>query len=223
MELQQLNDRFKDAPWFEQCSKEYILVGGVGGIGSSAMYCLTKTIPCTYMIIDMDTVAEYNVGTQFFGKDDVNKLKVQAVQEMATRYSGAKIMPFPRAITDTDSLNIVVSAFDNMAARKQLYEAWKKRPTREIFIDGRLRATMYEVYIVVPGREAQYEATLFDDSEVKDDECTFKQTSFFAMAIGAKITQALTNYLSNKYTKEDSCALPFKITEVGELFYFNAE
>lgn len=223
MELQQLNDRFKDAPWFEQCQKEYILVGGVGGIGSSAMYCLTKTIPCTYMIIDMDTVAEYNVGTQFFNKKDVDKLKVQAVQEMATSYSSARVMPFPRAITDNDKMPIMVSAFDNMKARKQLYEAWKKQEKREIFIDGRLRATMYEVYIVLPGREAQYEATLFDDSEVKDDECTFKQTSFFAMAIGAKITQALTNYLSNKYTKEDSCALPFKISEVGELFYFNAE
>ena len=35
-----VNGRFKDAPWYKQCENEDILLGGVGGIGSNALYYL---------------------------------------------------------------------------------------------------------------------------------------------------------------------------------------
>lgn len=219
----QINDRFKDAPWFIKSKEENILVGGVGGIGSSSMYCLAKTIPATYYIIDNDFVAQHNIGTQFFKKTDIDRYKVESISEMVKLYSDANTIPFNRKINEFDKLPITISAFDNMEARKQLFQNWKSLENREIFIDGRLRASMYEVYAVIKGREEEYETTLFNDSEVEDDMCTFKQTSYFAMMIGAKITQVLVNYLTNKYSEQDICQLPFKITEVGDMFYFNAE
>ena len=223
MEKLQINDRFKDAPWYENSIKEKILVGGVGGIGSSAMYCLAKTIPAYYFIIDNDTVEEHNIGTQFFSKKDFGTSKVDAVVKMVNDYSEARVSALGRKINSGDYLPITISAFDNMEARKQLFNQWKIKENRELFIDGRLRASMYEVYVVTKGREEQYKATLFEDSEVEEDVCTFKQTSYFAMMIGSKITQVLVNYLTNKYANEDICVLPFKVTEVGDLFYFNAE
>ena len=87
MNTLQYNDRFKDAPWYEKCLDEKILLCGLGGIGSSSLYCLTKTIPATYYIIDYDTVDSVNVGCQFFNKNDVGKPKVIAITEMAKSYS----------------------------------------------------------------------------------------------------------------------------------------
>ena len=218
-----INDRFKDAPWYEGCKNEKILIGGVGGIGSSSLYCLAKSIPAKYYIIDDDIVEAYNIGTQFFSKNDVGKHKVTSCSEMIYNYTAASVVPFPRRINSMDKMPIMISAFDNMKARKELFENWKSQENREIFIDGRLRATLYEVYVVTKGNEEKYEATLFDDDEVQDDACTFKQTAYFAMMIGAKITQVLTNYLTNKYSNADICALPFKISEIGEIVYFTAE
>lgn len=220
--MQQYDNRFKDAPWYEKCKEEQILVIGLGGIGSSTMYCLAKTIPAEYIILDGDTVEEYNIGCQFFEKNDVGYLKVESIHDMLVKHTSTTVSTIGSMWKEGDIVApITITALDNMKTRKEVFEQWKTMEDREILIDGRLRATMYEVYVVTPGREAEYEATLFEDSEVPDDVCTFKQTAYFAMMIGAKITQILTNYLSNKYTNSNTCVVPFKVSEVGELFWFD--
>ena len=70
--MKNYTNRFKDAPWFIGSKEENILIGGIGGIGSNAMYCLSKTIPAKYYIFDFDNVEEINVGTQFFKKNQEN-------------------------------------------------------------------------------------------------------------------------------------------------------
>lgn len=213
------DDRFKDAPWYEQCKNEKILIVGLGGIGSNAIYYLTKTIPATYYLLDMDTVEEYNVGCQFFNMGDVGKQKVHALYDTISKYFNR--MENIRFITNkytSEYFPIMISALDNMQTRKQMFDVWKIKEDREIFIDGRLRANMYEVYIVTKGKEEEYEKTLFEDKDVDDGPCTFKQTSYFAGLVGARITHALVNYLTNKYNG-DICTIPFKIQEVGEPFY----
>jgi len=220
--MSRFNDRFKSAPWLKDAENIKILVGGTGGIGSNTLYCLTKTIPAQYFIIDDDVVEEYNVYTQFFKKEDVGLPKVTACFNSIKSYTDTQVSAFKRRITDTDTMPIVISAFDNMAARKQLFNAWKSREDRELYIDGRLRATLYEVYIVQKGDEERYEATLFDDSATSDGDCTFKQTTHFGMLIGARITQMLCNYLSNKQNP-DSFVVPFKVEELGDLVFFKME
>lgn len=214
------NQRFKDAPWYNGCTKEQILVIGAGGISSNTMYCMAKTIPATYYIMDRDTCEEINVGTQMFDKQQVGKKKVAALKETLDRFTTAKVYTLDQWYNN-EYMPIMITGLDNMEARKQSYEEWKKHEDRELFIDGRLRANLYEVYVVTKGREEQYEATLFDDSEVDDGPCTFKQTAYFGMLIGARITQVLVNYLTNKYSKEEMCTIPFLVKEFGELFYID--
>ena len=215
------NSRFKDAPWYEKSQEEKILLVGTGGIGSNALYCLTKTIPAQYFILDEDIVEEYNVGTQFFRPNQVGKYKVEACKDNC-EYPGSKpIITMKKQYSD-EYLPITITALDNMKTRKEVFENWKKNPDRELYLDGRLRASLYEVYVVIPGREEEYEKTLFEDSEVDEGPCTFKQTAYFAMLIGARITHVLVNYLINKYTEEEVCNLPFKVMEVGEPIYFES-
>lgn len=118
-------------------------------------------------------------------------------------------------------LPITISAFDNMIARRTLFEQWKNLSSREILIDGRLRATYYQVITVTKGREDEYEATLFGDEEVEPSPCTYKQTPHFGMLIGARITHILTNYLTNKVLGEEINVVPFMIEENGDNMYVN--
>jgi hypothetical protein len=90
-----------------------------------------------------------------------------------------------------------------------------------LLIDGRLSANLYEVYVVTPGKEEEYEKTLFESSEASYAPCTFKQTAYVGALIGARITQVVVNYLSNKYSEVPFCTLPFKIEEFTEPFYID--
>jgi len=213
-----INNRFKDAPWYERSKDEKIMLIGVGGIGSNTIYYLSKTIPATYFIVDGDTVDEHNIGTQFFFKDQIRLSKVAAMTSTLVRSTNSTINPIFDMFSGT-ILPITITGFDNMKARREAFEAWNKLPNKELFIDGRLRANLYEIYVVTPGREVEYEKTLFDDSEADDGPCTFKQTAYFAGLIGCRITHVVVNYLTNKYSEIPICSVPFSIKEVGEMFY----
>lgn len=222
MQNSNINSRFKDAPWYNECTKEKILFIGQGGIGGNAMYCLSKTIPCTYFIMDEDIVEEYNLGTQYFTKSQVGKKKVSAIKETLDNCSTATIRTLDQRYKN-EYTPIMISGLDNMEARKQVYEEWKKHEDREIYIEARLRASLYEVYVVMKGREEEYEKTLFSDEEVDSGPCTFKQTAYFGMLVGARITHVLVNYLTNKYSGNDVCVIPFCIKEFGEPFYIDIQ
>lgn len=218
--MSRINDRFKDAPWYKGCTKEQILFIGQGGIGGNAMYCLSKTIPAIYYIMDNDIVEEYNIGSQYFNKSQVGKKKVTAMKETLNSCSTAVIHTLDQKYKN-EYLPIMISGLDNMATRKQVFEEWKKHEDREIYIEARLRAQLYEVYTVIKGREEEYKKTLFNDEDVDDGPCTFKQTAYFGMLVGARITHILVNYLTNKYSREEICNVPYFVTEFGEPFFIN--
>jgi len=219
LDIDRLNGRFKSAPWYQQSKNEQILLTGVGGIGSNALYCLTKTIPAKYFIVDNDVVDEHNIGTQFYRENQIGKPKVTACLE---NIDYKNINPLKKLVTN-EQLPITIMGFDNMEARKLVFNNWKANPNREILIDGRLRASFYEIYTVTKGNEEAYELTLFDSNEIEKSPCTFKQTAYFAMLIGARITHLLVNYLINKYSGDEICELPFKVCELGEPFYIEIQ
>jgi molybdopterin/thiamine biosynthesis adenylyltransferase len=214
--MQQFDDRFKDAPWYLLSKDEKILLVGVGGIGSNTLYSMVKTIPAKYHILDNDLVEERNIGTQFFFPKDKGKSKVFAVKDSLMGLGVIYPVKQPYII---EYYPITVTGLDNMETRKKVFNVWKNRDNRELFIDGRLRANYYEIYVVTPGKEEEYEKTLFEDKDVDEGPCTFKQTAYFAVLIGARITQVVVNYLINKYSGEEICAIPFKISELSEPFY----
>ena len=217
-----IRNRFKDAPWMTLSPSIHIL--GAGGIGSNTIYNLTKTIPGEYYLQDYDLVENHNIGTQFFGKSDLGLYKVEALQKKIRDYSELTITALTSKFLEHGNvLPICITGFDNMEARKNAFNSWNALNNKEIFIDGRMRANLYEVYVVLPGREKEYEKTLFDDSEVDDGECTFKSTAYVGMMIGARITQVMVNYLTNKASKEEICSIPFKIQEFTEPFLINIE
>lgn len=122
---------------------------------------------------------------------------------------------------DSESLthHIMFSAFDNMEARKTMFQSWVEHISvleeddhdleEAIFIDGRLTAEQLQIFCVTPKDIEEYKKHLFDDSEVEDAPCTFKQTSHSAAMIASHMIAFFTNHITNVREGENVRSLPF--------------
>jgi len=210
--------RFKDAPWFGV--NYMITVGGVGGIGSWLSLLLSR-IGHKLSLYDFDTVDDTNLGGQLYALDHVGAKKVESIRETIREYSGDnKIYNCGRFGTDSIPTRVCFSAFDSMAARKMMFEAWvttykglKRLNSPTVFIDGRMTAESFQIYCVQPNEEsiARYRATLFDDADVEDLPCSFKATSHTGAHISSMMVQVFNNYLTNYKEGFDLRAVPFKV------------
>lgn len=200
-------DRFKDAPWFP-VEGESVFVGGAGGIGSWLTFLLTRAGFKVYLQ-DFDLIETHNTGGQLFKHMSVGDYKVEAVAKIVKEFSGDFISTSVSAISDetTPSHIFTFSAFDNMDARKKLFQIWK-RSTKDamvspIFIDGRLEPEQMQIFCVTRGNMEEYERDhLFNDDEVEDLPCTFKQTSHSAAMIASHMVGFFTNHITNIYERE---------------------
>jgi molybdopterin/thiamine biosynthesis adenylyltransferase len=211
--MQQQFDRFKDAPWFPE-RDELVMIGGAGGIGSWLTFLLVRAgfKPTIY---DFDVIEEHNIGGQLFRTDDIGIRKVDALHRIIKDYCGEEINTFSEMITDeSPSHYFMFSAFDNMKARKDLFEVWKKSidgcPVTPVFIDGRLVMEQLQIFCVTPDKIEQYETKyLFDDAEVEDVPCTIRQTSHSAAMIASHMVAFFTNHITNIYEREVVRDVPF--------------
>ena len=212
--------RFSEADWLTD-RKWTVTIEGLGGIGSWVALLVSRSVyPLKLLLYDMDIVSEVNIGGQLYGPDDVGLKKTDVSQTNIGKFSGVyDIITFEEFKETSVISSVCISAFDNMKARRAMFNVWKNAhfPGGTIFIDGRLLAEYYQIYFVTPDRIEEYEKTLFDDSEVEQENCAFKQTTHFAAMIASKMVQGLTNWIVNN--KGGNRELPFKYTEVGPLFH----
>lgn len=211
--MEQQFDRFKDAPWFPD-REEIVMVGGAGGIGSWLTFFLVRAgfRPTVY---DFDVIEEHNLGGQLFRPNDIGSLKVNALSDIIHKFCGEQINTVSDAINaESPTHYFMFSAFDNMKARKDLFEVWKRSiencPVTPIFIDGRLEMEQLQIFAITPENMNQYEQEhLFDDSEVEDAPCTMRQTSHSAAMIASHMVAIFTNHITNIYEREVVRDVPF--------------
>ena len=238
------SSRFKDAPWFPK-EETAIIVGGAGGIGSWLSLLLSRAgfYPIVY---DYDRLEEHNLAGQLYTKLDAenNVLKVDALKGLCKNFADTDITVMnERYAKDSMSHHYVMSAFDNMQARKDMFEAWceyvedweslqkhekdlngeDKFNEVPIFIDGRLTAEQMQIFCVTPKNISKYKEHLFDDSEVEDAPCTMKQTSHSAAMIASHMVGFFTNHMTNNAEKDITRALPFLWEYFIPLNYINEQ
>lgn len=204
--------RVKGASWFPLLFKRDIMVLGQGGIGSWTSLLLSR-IGCNLHLYDMDTYESHNMTGQVVGKDGIGKNKAVAMKSVILDMSpDAEIECYGKYEDSSPANDIMICGFDNMTARKISFNNWKTlveefRICGEgsekfcFFQDGRLLAEQLQVFNI-PGDRVdlieEYEKEhLFDDSEVQEAECTFKQTSHCAAMIASHMVGFLTNWVSN--------------------------
>jgi molybdopterin/thiamine biosynthesis adenylyltransferase len=193
--------RFSDATWFN--TPYEIILGGAGGIGSWTALFLAR-IGHILHIYDMDVIDDVNIAGQLYQKSQIGINKAKATADNCHAFSNCEIYTYEEPFTEEHFVTpITISAFDNMAARKLMFEKWCELEDRELFLDGRMLAEVGMVFAVKKGDEDKYRKHLFDDAEVEDAPCSFKATSHCGALIGSLITSNLNNYISNKVTGMD--------------------
>jgi len=211
--------RFSSAPWIEP---QNIMIGGAGGIGSWVALALSR-IGHNLFIYDFDTVDEFNLGGQFYSHEQVYLRKVDALRNNLIKFSAQHINTFGKFLEDSEVCPITIAAFDNMEARKMLFNQWKKLETPLLFIDGRMSAEHFEVFAVTPDRADQWEKDWFPSSEANVVACSYKATTFNAMGIAYIITTAVNNFLSLHLGTDITRELPYKWTFHAGATYYETE
>lgn len=219
--------RFSNAPWFKEAQKSTAIVGGVGNIGSWVALFLARQ-GVTIYAYDKDTVDEVNLASQLYREIDIGNLKTEALSDALCNYvdsminENGKFIDLGELTESTVTIDkYCFSCFDNMKARKILFEAWAaqfKDDKDAIFIDGRLLAEIGQVFFVTTDRIEQYRATLFDDSEVALEDCSYKGTTHCSTMIASLMVSGFNNFLVN--LKTPIRALPFNIDYQLALFNF---
>jgi hypothetical protein len=208
--------RVKGASWFPLLHKKDIMVLGQGGIGSWVSLLLGR-VGCRLHVYDMDVYEEHNMTGQVVGKSSVGKAKTEAIKDTLAEFSpDCEVFINGKYVDETETNDVVICGFDNMMARKIAFRNWRdylsmlpeEKRKQCFFQDGRLLAEQLQIFNI-PGDKTDwmdlYEANwLFDDAEVEEADCTFKQTSHCAAMIAGHMVGFLTNWASNALaTPED--------------------
>lgn len=202
--------RVKGASWFPLLYKRDVMVLGQGGIGSWTSFLLAR-IGCTLHLFDMDSYETHNMTGQVVSMGQIGANKAEAMGQVIGKFSPTCFVHiYPQRYTEESfSGEIMICGFDNMTARKIAFGNWSKMlldmTTEErrncFFQDGRLLAEQLQIFNV-PGDDpdliVKYATEyLFNDEEVEEAECTFKQTSHCAAMIASHMVGFLTNWVSN--------------------------
>lgn len=221
--------RVKGASWFPLLHKKDIMVLGQGGIGSWTSFLLSR-IGCNLHIYDMDRYEDHNMTGQLVKESHMGRLKTEAMKDVIKEFSpDAEVTTYGTYEETSPTNNIVICGFDNMAARKVAFHNWKQLVDDYVggesgeeatcfFQDGRLLAEQLQIFNIPGNRpdliEKYMKDYLFDDADVSDVPCTFKQTSHCAAMIASHMVGFLTNWIS-----ETGVGVPFKYEYLIPLNY----
>jgi len=236
-EIIQTTSRFSSAIWFEKIQQQHVILAGVGGIGSYVAFLLSRMKPRSITIYDPDTVETVNMAGQLYGVHDIGRPKVTAMnlkmREFSSYYS---TYAFDRRFTENDaSENIMICGFDNMEARKIFFRSWlnhvnglpEEDRSKCLFIDGRLNAEEFQVLCITGDNNYAInnyrDNWLFDDSDVEEAVCSYKQTSYMANMIGSVMTNLFVNFCANMCDPIMPRDVPFLTRYDGTTMFFKTE
>lgn len=206
--------RFSEAPWYKPGIP--VIIGGAGGIGSWLALALGRQ-EATICIYDFDTVDETNMGGQHFTTQDIGENKAEIVARDIKKYCNVhNTISMGQYTEESMTGPIVFAAFDNMKARKILFDKWadfQKIKNKGIFIDGRLLAEGFKIFAVTADKIDRYREYLWDDNEIPDVPCSYKATTHCSMTIAGMMTATYNNYLTNVVYNANVREVPF-LTEV---------
>ena len=165
------------------CSRFGVTLIGLGGIGAATALCLAKMGIRNFSLYDPDIVSAENMPTQLHLIKSHGVFKVHAVKDMLALFSDelVTVETWPERITASDGLmdNMIISAVDSIAARKDIWEA-VKRGKCLYYLEARMGAEQFQLNIVYHGDQKWYEDALNqdDDAFVPELPCTAKATMF---------------------------------------------
>ena len=191
-----------------------ILMVGAGAIGSWTALALTKIGFDGLYVIDNDIVEEHNLGAQVYGDADIGATKTSALYEWLDLNSNTRIKTLAGMIQGYGIQNrpkIIISAVDNMEARKYLFEramhyVSTDREHRNLsenpyFIDGRMAGNALNIFAFPLGdseRAEAYRKTLFSDEEAESTPCSEKAIAYNVFVCAGLIADIVVHILIDR-------------------------
>lgn len=227
--------RFSSAVWYQEIQKKKILCGGMGGIMSWVALLLARMQPSRIIMFDDDIVEEVNLAGQFYGREYIGKYKVDAMAAIIRKFSSyASVIAVRDRITrDTEGYDIMISGFDNMRARRNFFDIWRKRvditadKSKLLLIDGRLSAECFQILCITGDDEYNIkrynDEFLFDDDSAIQEVCSYKQTAFCANMIASYMVNLFVNFCANQTDIVYPRDLPFYTEYSADTMYFKTE
>ena len=219
---EQLYARVSDAPWSD--FKGNITLGGLGGLGSHIALQLSRARHNLTMY-DMDTVGGENLGGgQMYGHHQIGMAKTDATMQNIRTFSGhVAHRTFGRFEPKSPVTDICIATFDNMEARKDMFNQWqmhitdsKKSGDGRLFLFINISMLPEGGFIEVidrPSRAKRWIEEWVPSSDIPDLACTFKSTTHNAMLMGARAISLMNNVIFNHLLGEDLRPVPYKTIE----------
>lgn len=170
---------------------------GAGAIGSWVALSLAKMGLMDITVYDHDTVSVENMNCQFYPIKDIDRLKVDALQEMVEMFTGTRIQVRPAKYTGEKLRGIVISALDNMETRKIIFDNCKDSATW--IVDPRMSLEAASLFVCntrSPKVVEEYSKTFYSDSDAVQERCTAKSTIFTANLIAGLVCKTVKDIIT---------------------------
>jgi hypothetical protein len=180
---------------------------GLGSIGSYAALGLGKLGVCGLQAWDADVVSVENVSCQLYSDDHIGMPKADAMVQLMEQLGGHTPNATRQRYVDQPLTEVVISAVDSMAARKEIWQSVRLKPEVKLYIDSRMALQTLVVYAVRPNvrdERVAYSQTLVPDSETIQEPCTNRSIGFTAMLAGSILTSLVKRYVNTE-------SLPFRV------------
>ena len=229
--LNETTSRFSGAIWHDKIKEKIISLAGLGGIGSWLALLLARMQVSHIRLYDFDFVEEVNMAGQLYCMSDIRRRKTEAIRNTIQSY--AKYYNYTSFnsgfTTSSNASDIMICGFDNMVARKLYFHTWKNHlsthpePSKCLFIDGRLNAEEFQV-LSIKGDDLEaiekYEKDwLFDDREVEEAVCSYKQTTFMSNMIASVMANVFVNFVANECEPIYPRDVPFFISYSADTMF----
>lgn len=225
--------RFSGALWYEKMQEQNVILAGVGGIGSWLALLLARMNIKSLTLYDPDFVEEVNMAGQLYSSSNIGGSKVQSIIHTIQNYARYYNTNAISRVYDNNCIPgpIMICGFDNMAARKVFFSRWltyisdSSEKDKCLFIDGRLNAEEFQVLAITGDNDAaikEYrEKWLFEDSEVEEAVCSYKQTTFMSNMIASVMANIFVNHVANMCNPIFPRDVPFFTAYSADTMYTN--
>ena len=176
---------------------------GCGAIGSSASMQLARMGAEHFHLYDRDKVEIVNIGVSQYDRNDLDKLKVDALKNHLLEIN-------PNIIIDAhdgdfkdfyyeNHNDIVILGFDSMKSRLEAVTKICSNPTTQpkCIIDGRMGAEHYQQYIFEKPTLDKYKKVWYSDESGDAEPCNAKATSYCSNMSGSFIANSIRKFITN--------------------------
>ena len=187
----------------EEFIKIPILIIGVGGIGSTTCYILSKMGFKNITIADPDKVELHNISTQMYSLEDEGKYKVLALKEKIKKELDIDVKFINKKVSgiknEFEDYEIIIFALDTMDERIKIWKNIKKYNNATFLIDARMGLEMIRLYnfnTCDMNGIREYEKTLYSSKEAINLPCTGRAVAYNTFFIGSLISLQIRKILT---------------------------